>query len=147
MGLFGKSIAEKLIDHATPLLKDENNFEVYFKQFNGNKLVDKKELAIFKDHWKAILTAIILDIYVRLGSEKNIMSTKDFAFIRMQIMGELVYCDAYDFVDLYMGKEDWDTILSKHCFKGQLSKEVREDVKQTIGETYLFFEKSCEQFL
>ena len=40
MGFFGKSIDEKLADHALPLLMDENNFKISFNILNEN-YVDK----------------------------------------------------------------------------------------------------------
>jgi len=89
MGFFGKSIEEKLINHAVPLLKDENKFEVYFRQFNGDGPINQKQLLLFKDHWKAILVTIILDVYVRLGSEKNVMSTREFSFIACRLWEKL----------------------------------------------------------
>ena len=149
MGFFGKSMQDKLIDHAVPLLKDENKFEVYFKQFNGDGPIDKKQFLLFKEHWKAILVSIILDVYVTLGKERNVISTREFAFIRMQIMcaNEIINSDAHDLVGIYMGKENWDKTLSDACFGGKLSKEVREDVVNTVVEIYQFFEKSVEQYI
>ena len=70
-GLFKKVTPEKLIDHASGLFDDKNNFKVYFDDFNENYIDDNEEsYEIFQRNWKAIIYTIVKGVYQRFVSNK-----------------------------------------------------------------------------
>ena len=77
MGFFGKSLKNQLIYLALSNLKegDQKNFDAYLNEIPESSSLDKEKINILKDHWKAILTMLILHIYLRLGTEAKVIST------------------------------------------------------------------------
>ena len=91
MGFFGKSLKKQLIDLALSKLKegDQKNFDTYLNEIPESSSLDKEKINILKDHWKAILTMLILHIYLRLGTEAKVISTGEFSDIENAIRLEL----------------------------------------------------------
>ena len=146
MGFFGKSLKKQLIDLALLKLKegDEKNFEIYLNDINENITVKEDKIKIFKDHWKAILTMIILHVYLRLGTEAKIITTGEFSDIENAIRDELGSIDVGMLLFDYQSKglEPSETI-SESCFDGKLSQSSKDKISNITQEIYQSIEKSA----
>ena len=88
-GLFKKVTPEKLIDHASGLFDDKNNFKVYFDDFNENYIDDNEEsYEIFQRNWKAIIYTIVKGVYQRFGSNK--INQYEYMQIIAGLLGKIV---------------------------------------------------------
>ena len=147
MGFFGKSLKKQLIDLALLKLKEgeDKNFKIYIDKVSENISLDEKKIKLLKDHWKVILTMIILSVYLRLGTEAKIISTGEFSDIENAIRNELGTVEVgmllYDYQN--SGKEPGE-MISEACFDGKLSSTSKEEVMSIIQEIYQSLEKSVQ---
>ena len=150
-GLFKKVTPEKLIDHASGLFEDKNNFKVYFDDFNENYIDDNEEsYEIFQRNWKAIIYTIVKGVYQRFGSNK--INQYEYMQIIAGLLGKIVdinnpnpddkkLFDQYEKV--YMnGGFDIANILSDNCFNGLMNEKSINKVRTSIDEFESFFEDS-----
>ena len=151
MGFFGKSIDEKLVDHALPLLMDENNFKIFFNILNENyvdKNSENKEL--FIKHWKAVLYIIVKGVYGRLGTDGYISTTEYMKVlgpllekIKANELGKEIF-DEYT-AEYYNGGIDIPSILSKYCFAGKLKEDSINEVRTATNDFERVFEETVEE--
>ena len=147
MGFFGKSLKKQLIDLALSKLKegDQKNFDTYLNKIPESSSLDKEKINILKDHWKAILTMLILHIYLRLGTEAKVISTGEFSDIENSIRLELGSVEVGMLLFDYQNKGlDPSEMISKSCFNGNLSKSSKDKISDIVQEVYQSIEKSVQ---
>ena len=147
MGFFGKSLKKQLIDLALSKLKegDQKNFDTYLNEIPESSSLDKEKINIFKDHWKAILTMLILHIYLRLGTEAKVISTGEFSDIESAIRLELGSVEVGMLLFDYQNKGlDPSEMISKSCFDGNLSQSSKDKISDIVQEVYQSIEKSVQ---
>ena len=147
MGFFGKSLKNQLIDLALSKLKegDQKNFDIYLNELPESSSLDKEKINILKDHWKAILTMLILHIYLRLGTEAKVISTGEFSDIENAIRLELGSVEVGMLLFDYQNKGlDPSEMISKSCFDGNLSQSSRDKISDIVQEVYQSIEKSVQ---
>ena len=147
MGFFGKSLKKQLIDLALLKLKegDETNFETYLNDISENITLKEDKIKIFKDHWKAILTMMILSVYLRLGTEAKIITTSDFSDIENAIRDELGSIDVGMLLFDYQSKDlEPSETISEYCFDGKLSQSSKDKISNIMQEVYQSIEKSVQ---
>jgi len=147
MGFFGKSLKKQLIDLALSKLKegDQKNFDTYLNEIPESSSLDKEKINIFKDHWKAILTMLILHIYLRLGTEAKVISTGEFSDIENAIRLELGSVKVGMLLFDYQNKGlDPSEMISKSCFDGNLSQSSKDKISEIVQEVYQSIEKSVQ---
>tara|TARA_B100000989_G_C19477854_1_gene443757 strand:- start:125 stop:577 length:453 start_codon:yes stop_codon:yes gene_type:complete len=147
MGLFGKSLKKQLIDLALLKLKegDQKNFDLYLNELSENKSLNEEKIKIFKDHWKAILTMLILHVYLRLGTEAKVISTGEFSDIESAIRIELGSVEVGILLYDYQNKNlDPSETISKSCFDGKLSQSSKDKIANITQEIYQSLEKSVQ---
>ena len=147
MGFFGKSLKKQLIDLALSKLKegDQKNFDTYLNEIPESTSLDKEKINILKDHWKAILTMLILHIYLRLGTEAKVISTGEFSDIENAIRNELGSIEVGILLFDYQNKGlDPSEMISKSCFDGNLSQSSKDKISNIIQEIYQSIEKSVQ---
>ena len=147
MGFFGKSLKKQLIDLALSKLKegDQKNFDVYLNELPESSSLDKEKINILKDHWKAILTMLILHIYLRLGTEAKVISTGEFSDIENAIRLELGSIEVGMLLFDYQNKGlDPSEMISKSCFDGNLSQSSKDKISDIVQEVYQSIEKSVQ---
>ena len=147
MGFFGKSLKKQLIDLALSKLKegDQKNFDTYLNEIPESSSLDKEKINIFKDHWKAILTMLILHIYLRLGTEAKVISTGEFSDIENSIRLELGSVEVGMLLFDYQNKGlDPSEMISKSCFDGNLSQSSKDKISEIVQEVYQSIEKSVQ---
>ena len=147
MGFFGKSLKKQLIDLALSKLKegDQKNFDTYLNEIPESSSLDKEKINIFKDHWKAILTMLILHIYLRLGTEAKVISTGEFSDIENAIRLELGSVEVGILLFDYQNKGlDPSEMISKSCFDGNLSQSSKDKISNIVQEVYQSIEKSVQ---
>ena len=147
MGFFGKSLKKQLIDLALSKLKegDQKNFDTYLNEIPESTSLDKEKKNILKDHWKAILTMLILHIYLRLGTEAKVISTGEFSDIENAIRLELGSVEVGMLLFDYQNKGlDPSEMISKGCFNGNLSQSSKDKISNIIQEIYQSIEKSAQ---
>ena len=147
MGFFGKSLKNQLIDLALSNLKegDQKNFDAYLNEIPESSSLDKEKINILKDHWKAILTMLILHIYLRLGTEAKVISTGEFSDIENAIRLELGSVEVGMLLFDYQNKGlDPSEMISKSCFDGNLSQSSKDKISDIVQEVYQSVEKSVQ---
>ena len=147
MGFFGKSLKNQLIDLALSNLKegDQKNFDAYLNEIPESSSLDKEKINILKDHWKAILTMLILHIYLRLGTEAKVISTGEFSDIENAIRLELGSVEVGMLLFDYQNKGlDPSEMISKSCFDGNLSQSSKDKISGIVQEVYQSIEKSVQ---
>ena len=147
MGFFGKSLKKQLIDLALSKLKegDQKNFDTYLNEIPESTSLDKEKKNILKDHWKAILTMLILHIYLRLGTEAKVISTGEFSDIENAIRNELGSIEVGILLFDYQNKGlDPSEMISKSSFEGNLSQSSKDKISNIIQEIYQSIEKSVQ---
>jgi len=147
MGFFGKSLKKQLIDLALSKLKegDQKNFDTYLNEIPESTSLDKEKINILKDHWKAILTMLILHIYLRLGTEAKVISTGEFSDIENAIRNELGSIEVGILLFDYQNKGlDPSEMISKSFFDGNLSQSSKDKISNIIQEIYHSIEKSAQ---
>ena len=147
MGFFGKSLKKQLIDLALSKLKegDQKNFDTYLNEIPESTSLDKEKINILKDHWKAILTMLILHIYLRLGTEAKVISTGEFSDIENAIRNELGSIEVGILLFDYQNKGlDPSEMISKSFFDGNLSQSSKDKISNIIQEIYQSIEKSAQ---
>ena len=147
MGFFGKSLKNQLIDLALSNLKegDQKNFDAYLNEITESPSLDKEKINILKDHWKAILTMLILHIYLRLGTEAKVISTGEFSDIENTIRLELGSVEVGMLLFDYQNKGlDPSEMISKSCFDGNLSQSSKDKISEIVQEVYQSIEKSVQ---
>ena len=147
MGFFGKSLKKQLIDLALSKLKegDQKNFDTYLNEIPESSSLDKEKINIFKDHWKAILTMLILHIYLRLGTEAKVISTGEFSDIENAIRLELGSVEVGMLLFDYQNKGlDPSEMISKSCFDENLSQSSKNKISDIVQEVYQSIEKSVQ---
>ena len=147
MGFFGKSLKSQLIDLALSNLKegDQKNFDAYLNEIPESSSLDKEKINILKDHWKAILTMLILHIYLRLGTEAKVISTGEFSDIENAIRLELGSVEVGMLLFDYQNKGlDPSEMISKSCFDGNLSQSSKDKISEIVQEVYQSIEKSVQ---
>ncbi len=147
MGFFGKSLKKQLIDLALSKLKegDQKNFDTYLNKIPESSSLDKEKINILKDHWKAILTMLILHIYLRLGTEAKVISTGEFSDIENAIRLELGSVEVGMLLFDYQNKGlDPSEIISKSCFDGNLPQSSKDKISDIVQEVYQSIEKSVQ---
>ena len=147
MGFFGKSLKNQLIDLALSNLKegDQKNFDAYLNEIPESSSLDKEKINILKDHWKAILTMLILHIYLRLGTEAKVISTGEFSDIENAIRLELGSVEVGMLLFGYQNKGlDPSEMISKSCFDGNLSQSSKDKISEIVQEVYQSIEKSVQ---
>ena len=147
MGFFGKSLKKQLIDLALSNLKegDQKNFDAYLNEIPESSSLDKEKINILKDHWKAILTMLILHIYLRLGTEAKVISTGEFSDIENAIRLELGSVEVGMLLFDYQNKGlDPSEMISKSCFDGNLSQSSKDKISEIVQEVYQSIEKSVQ---
>ena len=147
MGFFGKSLKNQLIDLALSNLKegDQKNFDAYLNEIPESSSLDKEKINILKDHWKAILTMLILHIYLRLGTEAKVISTGEFSDIENAIRLELGSVEVGMLLFDYQNKGlDPSEMISKSCFDENLSQSSKNKISDIVQEVYQSIEKSVQ---
>ena len=147
MGFFGKSLKKQLIDLALSKLKegDQKNFDTYLNEIPESTSLDKEKINILKDHWKAILTMLILHTYLRLGTEAKVISTGEFSDIENAIRNELGSIEVGILLFDYQNKGlDPSEMISKSFFDGNLSQSSKDKISNIIQEIYQSIEKSVQ---
>ena len=147
MGFFGKSLKSQLIDLALSNLKegDQKNFDAYLNEIPESSSLDKEKINILKDHWKAILTMLILHIYLRLGTEAKVISTGEFSDIENAIRLELGSVEVGMLLFDYQNKGlDPSEMISKSCFDGNLSQSSKDKISDIVQQVYQSIEKSVQ---
>ena len=147
MGFFGKSLKKQLIDLALSKLKegDQKNFDTYLNKIPESSSLDIEKINILKDHWKAILTMLILHIYLRLGTEAKVISTGEFSDIENSIRLELGSVEVGMLLFDYQNKGlDPSEMISKSCFDGNLSQSSKDKISDIVQEVYQSIEKSVQ---
>lgn len=147
MGFFGKSLKKQLIDLASSKLKegDQKDFDTYLNEIPESSSLDKEKINILKDHWKAILTMLILHIYLRLGTEAKVISTGEFSDIENAIRLELGSVEVGMLLFDYQNKGlDPSEMISKSCFDGNLSQSSKDKISDIVQEVYQSIEKSVQ---
>ena len=147
MSFFGKSLKNQLIDLALSNLKegDQKNFDAYLNEIPESSSLDKEKINILKDHWKAILTMLILHIYLRLGTEAKVISTGEFSDIENAIRLELGSVEVGMLLFDYQNKGlDPSEMISKSCFDGNLSQSSKDKISDIVQEVYQSIEKSVQ---
>ena len=147
MGFFGKSLKNQLIDLALSKLKegDQKNFDTYLNEIPESTSLNKEKMNILNDHWKAILTMLILHIYLRLGTEAKVISTGEFSDIENAIRIELGSIEVGMLLFDYQNKSlDPSEMISKSCFDGNLSQSSKDKISNIIQEIYQSIEKSVQ---
>ena len=147
MGFFGKSLKKQLIDLALSKLKEgaQKDFDTYLNEIPESSSLDKEKINIFKDHWKAILTMLILHIYLRLGTEAKVISTGEFSDIENAIRLELGSIEVGMLLFDYQNKGlDPSEMISKSCFDGNLSQSSKDKISDIVQEVYQSIEKSVQ---
>ena len=147
MGFFGKSLKKQLIDLALSKLKegDQKDFDTYLNEIPESSSLDKEKINILKDHWKAILTMLILHIYLRLGTEAKVISTGEFSDIENSIRLELGSVEVGMLLFDYQNKGlDPSEMISKSCFDGNLSQSSKDKISVIVQEVYQSIEKSVQ---
>ena len=147
MGFFGKSLKKQLIDLALSKLKegDQKNFDTYLNEIPESTSLDKEKINILKDHWKAILTMLILHIYLRLGTEAKVISTGEFSDIENAIRNELGSIEVGILLFDYQNKGlDPSEMISKSCFDENLSQSSKNKISDIVQEVYQSIEKSVQ---
>ena len=147
MGFFGKSLKKQLIDLALSKLKegDQKNFDKYLNEIPESSSLDTEKINILKDHWKAILTMLILHIYLRLGTEAKVISTGEFSDIENSIRLELGSVEVGMLLFDYQNKGlDPSEMISKSCFDGNLSQSSKDKISDIVQEVYQSIEKSVQ---
>ena len=147
MGFFGKSLKKQLIDLAISKLKegDQKNFDTYLNEIPESSSLDTEKINILKDHWKAILTMLILHIYLRLGTEAKVISTGEFSDIENAIRLELGSVEVGMLLFDYQNKGlDPSEMISKSCFDGNLSQSSKDKISEIVQEVYQSIEKSVQ---
>ena len=124
---------------------DQKNFDVYLNELPESSSLDKEKINILKDHWKAILTMLILHIYLRLGTEAKVISTGEFSDIENAIRLELGSIEVGMLLFDYQNKGlDPSEMISKSCFNGNLSQSSKDKISDIVQEVYQSIEKSVQ---
>ena len=147
MGFFGKSLKKQLIDLALSKLKegDQKDFDTYLDEIPESSSLGKEKIDILKDHWKAVLTMLILHIYLRLGTEAKVISTGEFSDIENAIRLELGSVEVGMLLFDYQNKGlDPSEMISKSCFDENLSQSSKNKISDIIQEVYQSIEKSVQ---
>ena len=124
---------------------DQKNFDTYLNEIPESSSLDKEKINILKDHWKAILTMLILHIYLRLGTEAKVISTGEFSDIENAIRLELGSVEVGMLLFDYQNKGlDPSEMISKSCFDGNLSQSSKDNISDIVQEVYQSIEKSVQ---
>ena len=124
---------------------DQKNFDTYLNEIPESSSLDKEKINILKDHWKAILTMLILHIYLRLGTEAKVISAGEFSDIENAIRLELGSVEVGMLLFDYQNKGlDPSEMISKSCFDGNLSQSSKDKISEIVQEVYQSIEKSVQ---
>jgi hypothetical protein len=147
-----KNYLESLVVHASELLNKENNYKVYFTDFNQNYVSpSSKNYENFKTNWMGIVYVTIKNDYFDLGVKDFIKDDKEFIYILGGILKKIDWLGSnlpLKMIEEYDGKSISDrvNILSKNCFENKMTEDDKEKVVESLSGLANFFEVSLNQF-
>ena len=147
-----KNYLESLVAHASGLLSKENNYKVYFTDFNQNYVSpSSKNYENFKTNWMGIVYFTIKYDYFDLGVKDFIRDEKEFIYILGGILKKIDWLGSnfpFKIIEEYDGKSisDQVNILSKNCFENKMTEDDKEKVVESLSNLANFFEVSLNQF-
>ena len=147
-----KNYLESLVTHASELLNKENNYKVYFTDFNQNYVSpSSKNYENFKTNWMGIVYFIIKYDYFDLGVKDFIKDEKEFIYILGGILKKIDWLGSnfpLKMIEEYDGKSisDQVNILSKNCFENKMTEDDKEKAGESLSSLANFFDVSLNQF-
>jgi hypothetical protein len=147
-----KNYLESLVVHASGLLNKENNYKVYFTDFNQNYVSpSSKNYENFKTNWMGIVYVTIKNDYFDLGVKDFIKGDKEFIYILGGILKKIDWLGSnlpLKIIEEYDGKSisDQVNILSKNCFENKMTEDDKEKVVESLSSLTNLFEVSLNQF-
>ena len=143
--LINLSLTDQIIGLADKSFSSKEITDAYLNEIPESSSLDKEKINILKDHWKAILTMLILHIYLRLGTEAKVISTGEFSDIENAIRLELGSVEVGMLLFDYQNKGlDPSEMISKSCFDGNLSQSSKDKISEIVQEVYQSIEKSVQ---
>lgn len=147
-----KNYLESLIVHASGILNKENNFKVYFTDFNRKYVSSNLEnYENFKTNWMSIIYTTIKYAYISLGKEGFIRNEKEFIFVLGGIFKKTDWLGTnfpLKIIEQYYNKSitDQTNIISKNCFENKMTEDDKEKVSESLSNLQDFFEETLNQF-
>ena len=147
-----KDYLESLIINASGLLGKENNYKVYFTDFNQNYVSsNSKNYENFKTNWMGIIYTTIKYAYISLGKEEFIKNEKEFIYVLGGILKKIDWLGSslpLKIIEQYDNKSitEQTSILSKNCFDNKMTEDDKEKVSESLSSLQNFFEETLNQF-
>jgi hypothetical protein len=147
-----KDYLESLIINASGLLGKENNYKVYFTDFNQNYVSsNSKNYENFKTNWMGIIYTTIKYAYISLGKEEFIRNEKEFIYVLGGILKKIDWLGSslpLKIIEQYDNKSitEQTSILSKNCFDNKMTEDDKEKVSESLSSLQNFFEETLNQF-
>ena len=147
-----KDYLESLIINASGLLGKENNYKVYFTDFNQNYVSsNSKNYENFKTNWMSIIYTTIKYAYISLGKEEFIRNEKEFIYVLGGILKKIDWLGSnlpLKIIEQYDNKSitEQTGILSKNCFDNKMTEDDKEKVSESLSSLQNFFEETLNQF-
>ena len=147
-----KDYLESLIINASGLLGKENNYKVYFTDFNQNYVSsNSKNYENFKTNWMGIIYTTIKYAYISLGKEEFIKNEKEFIYVLGGILKKIDWLGSnlpLKIIEQYDNKSitEQTGILSKNCFDNKMTEDDKEKVSESLSSLQNFFEETLNQF-
>ena len=147
-----KNYLESLVSHASGLLSKENNYKVYFTDFNQNYVsLNSKNYENFKTNWMGIIYTTIKYAYISLGKEEFIRNEKEFIYVLGGILKKIDWLGSnlpLKIIEQYDNKSitEQTSILSKNCFDNKMTEDDKEKVSESLSSLQNFFEETLNQF-
>ena len=146
-----KITSKQLVDHASGLLDDKNNFRIYFDDFNKNYVTSNFEnFERFKNNWKAIIYVVIKGVYARLATVRHVelyeyLLTLEGLLKKGFFLNDVTQIKSL--IDLYSeeyvrGGFDLPLILFKNCFNGKMDDEIINLARNSINDLENAFEET-----
>lgn len=147
-----KDYLESLIINASGLLGKENNYKVYFTDFNQNYVSsNSKNYENFKTNWMGIIYTTIKYAYISLGKEEFIRNEMEFIYVLGGILKKIDWLGSslpLKIIEQYDNKSitEQTSILSKNCFDNKMTEDDKEKVSESLSSLQNFFEETLNQF-
>lgn len=147
-----KDYLESLIINASGLLGKENNYKVYFTDFNQNYVSsNSKNYENFKTNWMGIIYTTIKYAYISLGKEEFIRNEMEFIYVLGGILKKIDWLGSslpLKIIEQYDNKSitEQTGILSKNCFDNKMTEDDKEKVSESLSSLQNFFEETLNQF-
>jgi len=149
-----KSYLNTLVVHAHGILSKENNYKIYFTDFNQNYVPPSSQnYENFKTNWMGIIYNVIKYEFIELGrgKKKFIKNEEEYIYVLGNILRKINWLGSnlpYKIINDYHGQSlvERINILSKNCFKNKMIEDVKKNAVESLSILENFFKKSLDQF-